>query len=221
MRTRSARILLVALATLPVGLLACESPDIARTSAETSESRARDGDRKVERTGSLEIEVDSPETASGTATRRIEAAGGFIEHSVANSDGAVEIRCRVPEAKLDGLMESLAGLGHVTHRSATAADVTDEHADLATRLENNRELRDRLQALLDRADTVEEVLDIERELNRVQSEIESQQGRLDRLESRVAMSTLYVSLKRERVLGPLGYVAKGVWWFVSKLFVLR
>jgi hypothetical protein len=30
-----------------------------------------------------------------------------------------------------------------------------------------------------------------------------------------------VSIKRRRILGPLGYAFKGVWWVVEKLFVIQ
>ncbi len=47
------------------------------------------------------------------------------------------------------------------------------------------------------------------------------QGRLDRLKSQVELSALSVTLQRDVVLGPLGYVGYGVWWALSKLFVIR
>ena len=51
--------------------------------------------------------------------------------------------------------------------------------------------------------------------------IETMQASLDRLNSQVALSELSVTLQRRTILGPLGYVAKGLWWGISKLFVIR
>lgn len=118
-------------------------------------------------------------------------------------------------------IDRIAALGDEKHRSLWAADVTDQYADLETRLRNNSALRDRLQALLKRATKVEGVLAIEKELNRIQSEVETMQGRLDRLKSQVELSAPSVTLQRDVVLGPLGYVGYGFWWALSKLFVIR
>lgn len=95
------------------------------------------------------------------------------------------------------------------------------NADLTTRLTNNRALRDRLKLLLDRAKDVEDVLAIEKELTRIQSEVETMQATLDRLDSQIALSELSVTLQRRQILGPLGYVSYGLWWTISKLFVIR
>jgi hypothetical protein len=65
------------------------------------------------------------------------------------------------------------------------------------------------------------VLAVEKEMNRIQSEIETMQARFDRLKSEVELSALSVDLERKRILGPLGYVGYGLWWALSKLFVIR
>jgi hypothetical protein len=118
-------------------------------------------------------------------------------------------------------MDLVASLGDEERRSSGATDVTDQYADLETRLRNDLALRDRLQELLKRADDVEDVLAIEKELNRLQSEIESIQARFDRLKSQIELSRLSVRLERKRILGPLGYLGYGLWWGLSKLFVIR
>ena len=71
------------------------------------------------------------------------------------------------------------------------------------------------------ATEAEDVLAIEKEPNRVQAEVETMQGRLDRMKSQIALSSLSVTLKRELVLGPLGYAGYGLWWAISKLFVIH
>src|SRR5690606_35284806 len=75
--------------------------------------------------------------------------------------------------------------------------------DDEARLRNSIALRGRLQQLLDRANNVEEALAIEKELARIQAEIESMRARLDRMKSEVELATLSLTLERKRVLGPL------------------
>ena len=82
-------------------------------------------------------------------------------------------------------------------------------------------LRDRLKQLLDKASAVKDVLAIETELNRVQADIDSMEGRIRALKGQVDYATVSLSLEREPILGPLGYVCKGLWWGIEKLFVIR
>jgi hypothetical protein len=65
------------------------------------------------------------------------------------------------------------------------------------------------------------VIAVERELARVQSEIESLEARLAVLNTSVARSDLTVSMEQRRVLGPLGVVAVGIGKVFGKLFVWR
>lgn len=113
------------------------------------------------------------------------------------------------------------GRGNPTIEPNARADVTEQYSDLDTRLRNNLALRERLQQLLHRASDVEDVLAIEKELSRIQSEIETMQARFDRLKSEVELSALSVNLQRKRILGPLGYAGYGLGWAFSKLFVIR
>ena len=99
--------------------------------------------------------------------------------------------------------------------------------DVETRLSNNRALRDRLKELLAKARDVKDILQIESELNRVQSEIDSMDARMRILKDQIQMSTLSVELRQQvpakpaTIYGPLGYLYKGAEWFVTKLFIIR
>lgn len=167
------------------------------------------------------MSVREPEDVLPAASRIVREAGGYVEESATRRDANVWLVGRVPAQRLEAVMDSIAALGDEQRRSVSTRDVTEETSDLETRIRNAAALRDRLRQLLARARDVEDVLAIEKELARVQSEVESMQARLERLESQVELSALSVTLQRERVLGPLGYVGYGLWWVVSKLFVIR
>jgi hypothetical protein len=177
-------------------------------------------DRKIVRTGDIAVSVGSPEQTLPEVQRLIEQAGGLVEGSTAE-ESSIWLHARVPAAELDRIMNAVAALGDVDRRSVSASDVSLEYVDLETRLRNDLALRDRLQQLLARASDVEDVLAIEKELNRIQSEVETRQAQLDRLKLDVEMSALSITLQREQILGPLGWVGWGAWWVISKLFVIR
>lgn len=186
-------------------------------------SRAFDAEagRMMVRTGDLTVSVGDTADASREVERLVRDAKGYVERSSVTGETSIRLRCRVPAPALDRIMDDVAALGDEERRSLSAADVTEQHSDLATRLRNSVALRDRLRQLLERAEDVDDVLAVEKELTRVQSDVETMQARLDRLESEVELSVLSVTLGRKRILGPLGYVAGAVVWVVSKLFVIQ
>ena len=122
---------------------------------------------------------------------------------------------------MDQTLENLSKIGEVTHERKSSRDVTDEVVDIEARLKNLIELRDRFRQLLIKAEKVEEILSIERELSRVQTEIDSIESRKKMLIGNVALSKIDISLNQKTVLGPLGYLAKGLYWTISKLFVIQ
>ena len=128
---------------------------------------------------------------------------------------------RIPDARLEAVMDSIGALGRVTSRSLTMQDVTAEVIDLEARLASLVAARDRLRLLQQRAESVADVVAVERELARVQGEIDSMTGRRDHLRDQADRSTLAVTLRPARVLGPLGAAAYGLGWVVEKLFVIR
>jgi hypothetical protein len=178
-------------------------------------------DRMTIRTGDQEVVVDSPMTAGRQVERMVLAAGGYIEQSSSSSDGNVRVVGRVPAARLDSIMDGVAGLGKERRRHLTGADVTDQYSDLEARLRSNIALRDRLQQLLARAATLDEVLTLEKQIARLQSDIGALQARIDQLKSQAELASLAVSLQRKRVLGPLAVAGQGAMRLIGKLFVIR
>ncbi len=200
-------------------VVGCASVDKARQPESLAQGYS--SDRRLVRTGDLAVSVESLERTSPEVERLIKEAGGFVERSTATKGSSVWLQCRVPATQLDRVMDSIANLGSEERRSVSAADVTEQYTDLETRLRNNLALRDRLQELLQRASDIEDVLAIEKELNRIQSEIETTQAQFNRIKSEVELSALSINLQRKRVLGPLGYIGYGFWWAFSKLFIIR
>jgi len=178
--------------------------------------------RQLIRVGDISVHVKDPRDAATRLEARVTAAGGFVESSQREGDGgSARLQLRVPSAMLDAFMDSAAAMGRVRDRSVSAQDVTDQLIDLDARRATLVATRDRLRELLKRADLVRDVVEVERELTRVQGQLDSMDRQLEAMRNRVALSPLTVKLDREPVLGPLGWVAYGVGKVIEKLFVWR
>ncbi|MCC6246040.1 MAG: DUF4349 domain-containing protein [Gemmatimonadaceae bacterium] len=159
----------------------------------------------VIRNGSASIRVDSLEVALA-ALRAMAARHGALVGNSSLSAGEYEVRSasveiRVPAARFDSLINGLNPIGVVESVSQTAQDVGEEFVDISARVANARRLEERLLTLLQtRTGKLEDVLAVERELSRVREEIDRYDGRLRYLKTRVAMSTLTVSLHEKAPL---------------------
>ena len=170
---------------------------------------------------SLSVEVADVTNAALRAVALAEQNGGYLESRSDHSYGGTSLKLRLPAPAFTNAIGALEALGRVESRSVESEDVTEQYVDVEARLKNRIVLRDRLQQLLDKAVNVKDVLAIEAELNRVQSDIDSMEGRIKALRSNVDFTRVEVSLQRKKVLGPLGYLLKGLGWGIKKLFVLR
>jgi len=81
--------------------------------------------------------------------------------------------------------------GRIRNQSQSAQDLTSTIYDMEARLEAKRTLRTRLTALLERPGaSVEEMVQVERELARVQGDIEGSEAQIRAMRGRVSMSAL-------------------------------
>lgn len=197
--------------------------EVVVTGADVSASRVAfqgetaEPDRQLVRDALLSIEVDDAddvEPAHARARAIVEAAEGYV-----SLDGPTDMVLRIPDARLGPTLDALAALGDETRREIRVADVTAAYTDLEVRLANARALQTRLQALLDQADTVADVLAVERELARVTTDVDLLEGRLRLLQNQVAFSTVRFTVHDDVDPGPLGWVAVGLYEGIKWLFV--
>lgn len=151
------------------------------------------------RSGSASVQVDSLERAIAALQQLATSLGGWVGNSSlsagTNQVRSASVELKIPSSRYDDALRGLNPLGKVETVSSSAEDVGEEFVDLNARIVNAHRLEERLIALLaNRTGKLQDALAVEHELARVREEIERQEGRLRYLKSRVAMSTLVVSL---------------------------
>lgn len=162
-----------------------------------AESTAPAADRMLVYTGSLGLEVARPDEAAPKFLALVREWQGHL----AQQQGST-YSVRIPAARFDEAFGQLKTWGRVLDEQRTASDVTEEFLDLGIRLDNARKSRDRLLALLEKADKVEDILKVEEQLRRLTEEIERMEGRRKFLADQVAMSTLTVTFRAVADMGP-------------------
>lgn len=165
-------------------------------------------DRKIISTASLTMEVKSVQAAFNEITKIAQASQGFISSSSAYDAGGRkngQIAIRIPQANFYSAIEQIEALGTVKSKQISGQDVTEEFVDLGARLDNLKKQETRLQEILKMATTVKDVLEVEKELERVRGEIERLTGRLNYLNQSVEMSTISVSAREPEPIAGEGF----------------
>jgi len=193
-----------------------------RPTASMSEAtdKAASPERMLVWRANLTLEVWDVAAGIKQAVDVAEQFGGYVESKSEGSKSFSSLRMRIPAERFRSAVGALEGLGEVTRKSVSGEDVTEQYVDIEARLKTKKELRDRLQQLLAKAKDVKDVIAIETELNRIQADIDSMEARMRVLKGQVDYATVDVSFTKKKVLGPLGYLFKGIWWGIEKLFVI-
>jgi hypothetical protein len=176
--------------------------------------------RQIQRSGTINMKSRSLESSSEKSIALIAHHQAIITSS-SLTDDRYKASIRVPSNNLSSLMQSLESVGKITSSHVSMDDVTAAYLDLEATLKNKRALRDRLRALLSQATKVEDILKIEKELSRVQTDLDQTDARMKSMRSKVAKSTLNLSIIRQRIPGPLGIFSKSGGWIFDKLNYLN
>ena len=205
--------------TVPAGGATRDVMSVAKASDAATSGEAMRMSQQLIRRGEMALEVEDVSTTARRVERLATVMGGVVAQSSDDGRDDAMVALRVPSYNLDATMDSVARYGRVERRGTNSQDVTEQLLDLDGRIASLTATRDRLRQLLAKSDAIRDVLEVERELGRVQSELESLQRRVDGLRGQVAMSDLSVTIERKVVLGPIAQLVRGIGIVVGKLFV--
>ncbi|MEO4007274.1 DUF4349 domain-containing protein [Flavobacterium sp. CAU 1735] len=106
-----------------------------------------------------------------------------------------DLTIRIPNTAFDAFINDIGkGVSHFDRKEISSEDVTEEYIDIESRINTKKTLEKRYLDLLNKATKVSEILEIEKGLATVREEIESIEGRLKYLQSRIAMSTITIDM---------------------------
>jgi len=154
--------------------------------------------RMIVRTADMSLVVNDVAVALDQIAELAEGFGGYVVSSTKwkeNSRLVGIISIRVPAEGFGDAMDTLRGMAvDVTHEETSAQDVTEEYVDLSAKLKNLEATEEQLLRLMEKAEKVEDILNIQRELSDTRGEIEQTKGRMQYLERTSATSLIRVQL---------------------------
>lgn len=175
---------------------------------ESAASPAPAVDKKIIKTGNLNLKVEKAETAAESITNIAKLNKGevsdsnFSESNRGTKSGYMTVR--VPFQNFDAAFAAIKKIAtQVMSESTNAQDITEEYIDLEARLKNKRAEEQSFVNLLNRSGKIEEILSVTREVARVRGEIEQLQGQMRYLNSQTDMSTITVNLSEDVEIAPV------------------
>ncbi len=184
------------------------------TQANSFDEKAKSEPRKTTYNAAIEVAVEEPDTLANRLIKKIVAQGGSLQ-----SRQNLRLNFKVNPSQLESLFEEIKQLGNVKSEYLGSEDVTDAFYDTEARLENLKKVRARYLNLLEKAQNVQDVLSVEKELERINGDIDVLQGRLNRIQGQVNQADLIVTLKQQQKAGVLGAIGKGIYSGIKWLFV--
>ena len=101
---------------------------------------------------------------------------------------------RIPTGRLDEFITDLEGKGSIVNRSENTEDVTLQYSDIESRKKTLEMEQDRIWALLEKADTLDAVIALEKRLSEIRYDLESMESQLRLYDNQVEYSILRLDL---------------------------
>ncbi|MEV4082942.1 DUF4349 domain-containing protein [Nonomuraea fuscirosea] len=163
-------------------------------------------DRQVIYTGNMTVRAKQVSTAVQQAKQIVTAAGGYLSQeqtsSASETEDSATLEFKVPPAKYAEVVGRFGKeLGKQLSMHQGTEDVTLKVADVESRLKSASESLESLRTLLKKADTIGQVLQVEREIATREADLESLQAQQKELAAQVSMATLSLQL-----VGPVAEV---------------
>lgn len=149
-------------------------------------------DRKLIRTSNVNIQVEKFDGIDNKVNSLVNKYNGYISSST-NGEYNCYYEIRIPQGKFDEVLTSIGDFGKIVSKSVNARDVTEEYYDTQARLETKKILREKYQGYLKQAKDVKELLEVEKQLNNVQYEIDRAEGRMKYLDNQINYSTITIN----------------------------
>jgi hypothetical protein len=182
------------------------APDMYKMSIAEQESRSIASDtavieRKIIKTGHLNLEVDSYKDTTTQINNMVQEMRGYVVSENTHIYDqerkllAGSMALRIPHERFEEALNRLEKMGNANNRTVDSQDVTEEYVDVESRLRAMRLKEERLLAILNKSGSLGDILAVENELARTRADLEALEGRLRYLNNRTELSTINVTIK--------------------------
>ena len=200
------------------------------SAADSSARTDYDMSEKIIYNAEVRLETTEFDQALEQIAQLVKDLGGYMESTSISGNNYSSIArgsagtrnayytIRVPSARFSELTGTLSEIGNVPYSRTYTRNITTQYYDTQSRLEAYKVQETRLLEMLSIAETVDDMLAIQRELTDVQYEIDSLTGTLRYYDNQVGYSTVDLTVQEVRVYTPEPSVKLTYWQRMGKEF---
>ena len=171
-------------------------------SAETNLANTKkSSSQKIIKSYDYDYETEHFDDAYAYLKNQVDVYGGYVSSSQIRGGGAASdyrtlyMTARIPAQDSEKFVSELGKLVTVVRQSESAEDVTLQYSDTESRIEALEIEQDRLNALLEKADSLETIIALEDRLTEVRYELENYQSRKKLSDDLIRYSTIDITLE--------------------------
>lgn len=197
-----------------------EAPEAGFSKAESeSTTTALPADRKLIRTISIDAETEDLTALLDAVNSRITQLGGYVEaKNLRNGSNYssyrtrnLEMTVRIPADKADSFVEQISEKSNIVSSSESVDDVTLQYVDTESQVKALEIEQERLLSLLEKAETLKDILTLEERLTDVRYELERYASRLRSLDNQITYATIHLSVTEVKEYTPVVEEEPTVW----------
>lgn len=121
-----------------------------------------------------------------------EIYSGSYNSKNTNRSGSYTVR--IPAEQYDSFLTQVGEVGYLTRKTESTENVGEVYYDLEARLKTQRTKQERLLALLEKADTMEDIIKLESALSEVEYQIEQYSSSLKRYDGLIGYATVNIGI---------------------------
>jgi hypothetical protein len=193
-----------------------EAKSAASYTGDTSQAAGQvpeQSDRKLIRNVTISAETMEFESLIEKIKTQSSQAGGYIENSSidGNSYGgsiyyrrSANLTLRIPADQTDAFLETLEGESNIINHSEDLTDVTLQYVDTESHIKALRTEEEQLLKLMEKAESTDDLIQIQSQLSNVRYQIESWQSQLNTYDNLVSYDTVSLfiqEVKQESLTG--------------------
>lgn len=163
-------------------------------------------DRKVITEASLSLQVKSVEETVNNVTTKVNGLGGYVVNaniSRPEFGESATLTVRVPSAAITEFLSFVkTNAVKVINENISGSDITDQYVDLDTRLAQLVAQKTKLEAILNSAVTVQDIMAVQPYITQIQNEIDSVKGQTNYIDGATKSSLISMYLSTDELSLP-------------------
>jgi len=155
-----------------------------------------DTGRDIIFTAEMTVSVDNVEQASARAAEIISSFRGVLygQRAVSEPEPTNVLVFKVPPNRFQEALAALGEVGEIRNQTVSADDVTEAIVDLASRITTAEASVERLRKLLEGAQNVKSITELEGQLLARETALEQMRGQLRTVENQVSLATITITI---------------------------